>query len=235
MNIAIILAGGSGSRLSDVLPKQYIVVNNKPIFSYCMVTFNSNKNIDKIVIVAEKQWRDYIDEWIEKENITKFFGYADAGKSRQHSIFNSLEYINENIGNDEINVFIHDAARPNVTDKIIDDLSSAVKNHDGALPILQVTDTIYYTNTSEVVNDILNRDKLCIGQTPECFNFKKYLEANKNITDEEMSLVRGAAQLAFQQGLEVRLVPGDSINYKITTKTDLQSFKNQFENNGGII
>ena len=82
MNIAIILAGGTGSRLGGDIPKQYIEVSGKPIISYCLDKFENHTQIDNIVIVASEIWQDYIMSWIEKDNLSKFAGFAPAGSIR---------------------------------------------------------------------------------------------------------------------------------------------------------
>ena len=90
MNIAIILAGGTGTRLGGDIPKQYIEVAGKPIISYCLDKFEKHKLIDNIVVVASEMWQDYIMSWITKDNLKKVSGFAPAGSSRQHSIVNGM-------------------------------------------------------------------------------------------------------------------------------------------------
>ena len=102
MNIAIILAGGVGSRMKAIdRPKQYIEVKGRPIINYCLKTFEHHKEIDEIYIVADESWQDYIKEWLEKDKITKFKGFAPAGKSRQHSIYNGLIACENSAGEDD--------------------------------------------------------------------------------------------------------------------------------------
>ena len=86
MNYAIILSGGTGTRLGNARPKQYITVANKPVIMYSIEKFERNTNVDKIIIVASDEWKDFIDQLMSEYVITKYIGTALAGKSRQHSI-----------------------------------------------------------------------------------------------------------------------------------------------------
>ena len=97
MNTAIILAGGVGSRMGADRPKQFLMVQDKPIISYCFDIFQRHNEIDKVVVVVSKQWQGFVEEYVAKYGITKICGYAPAGKTRQHSIYNGLKCIEENV------------------------------------------------------------------------------------------------------------------------------------------
>ena len=101
MNTAIILAGGVGSRMGVDRPKQFLMVQDKPIISYCFDIFQKHSEIDAIVVVVSEQWQSFVEEYAAKYHVDKICGYAPAGKTRQHSIYNGLKCIAENAPDDE--------------------------------------------------------------------------------------------------------------------------------------
>ena len=225
MNIAIILSGGTGTRLGYKIPKQYIEINKKPIIQHCIETFERNTKTDQIVVVAATEWQAYIDEIIKKQNITKFFSFAEAGSSRQHSIVNGLEVIYKANFQGKVNVIIHDAARPNLTNETINKCYDGLLEADGVMPVLPVKDTMYLSEDGKTIKSLLNRDQLFGGQAPESFDFEKYYKMHAGLTEQELSLVRGSSEIAYRNGLKMLLIAGDEHNYKITTESDLEKFK----------
>lgn len=223
MKTAIILAGGTGTRLGGNIPKQYLEVANKPVITYCLEKFEANQLIDEIVIVAAEEWYAFISENIR--NIRKFKCFAPAGSSRQHSILNGMKAANPQTKK----VIIHDAARPNVSDNTISACILGLDEYDGVMPVLSVKDTIYYSETGEQISSLLNRDQLFAGQAPESFLFKKYMDIHEGMNEEELSLVRGSSEIAFKNGLSIKMIKGDEHNYKITTLVDLEKFRSEVE------
>lgn len=223
MNTAIILAGGTGTRLGGNIPKQYLEVGGKPVITYCLEKFESNTAIDEIVIVAADDWKKFITD--NMKNISKFRCFAPAGDSRQHSIVNGLKAANPNTSN----VIIHDAARPNVSDETITECINGLKDYDGVMPVLPVKDTIYFSETGEAISSLLNRDQLFAGQAPESFRYDRYLAIHQNMTVEDLGKVRGSSEIAFRNGLKIKMIKGDEHNYKITTMVDLDKFKSEVE------
>ena len=131
MNTAIILAGGVGSRMGVDRPKQFLMVREKPIISYCFDIFQNHSEIDKIVVVVSEEWQGFVEEYAQKFGVTKLCGYAPAGKTRQHSIYNGLKCIEQNAPDTDI-VIVHDAARPLVSDQIISDCIKGATEFDGS-------------------------------------------------------------------------------------------------------
>lgn len=224
MNTAIILAGGVGSRMGVDRPKQYLIVNEKPIIVYCLEIFQNHKNIDKICIVVSDEWKSYVIENVKKYGIDKVCGYAPAGKTRQHSIYNGLKCVDKNAPDTDV-VIIHDAARPLVSDKIIDDCIIGAIEDDGAMPVISVKDTIYQSKDGRSIDNLLKRSELFAGQAPESFDFKKYLDIHNSVTDDEISATAGSSEIAYRHNMNIRLVEGSERNFKITTIEDLETFE----------
>lgn len=229
MNIAIILAGGTGVRIGGDIPKQYIEVSGKPIISYCLNKYDVHKQIDSIVVVASEIWQDYIIKWIEKDKIKKFSSFAPAGSSRQHSILNGLIKAKDIGAKENDNVIIHDAARPNVSEYMISQCLDCLSYYDAVMPVLPVKDTIYLSENGKSITSLLNRDQLYAGQAPESFKFGKYFNLHNGMTEDNLAHVRGSSELAYSNGLNIHMIAGDEHNYKITTKEDLVKFIKEME------
>ena len=219
MNIALILSGGIGSRMEADIPKQYIKVDGRKIIDYCLETFEKCEGIDAIQIVADNDWQGAIEEM----PLRKLHGFSRPGKTRQLSILKGLEDIRAYAKDEDI-VIIHDAARPLVTGRMVEEMIGVAQQHDGVMPVLPMKDTVYYSEDGRVVSSLLERKCIYAGQSPEGFVFGKYYQANKALTFEEMLKINGSTEPAIMAGLDIALIPGDEQNFKITTKEDLHRF-----------
>lgn len=224
MNFAVILSGGIGSRMKGIdVPKQYLEFCGKSILAYTLEIFENNSEIDRIIIVANEVWHKKIIETIKKCKISKFQTFAMPGETRQESIRNGLEKCLCTCFNDK--VVVHDAVRPLVSSNLISKCLSMLSDYDGCMPVLSVNDTIYFSKDGETIDNLLDRSTLYAGQSPEAFNLKKYREINFNATKEVLMNIRGSSEIAFLNGLNIALIPGEDSNFKITTIADLERFK----------
>lgn len=224
MNIALILAGGSGSRMGLDIPKQYLKVCGRPVIEYSLSVFAENMRIDAIQIVAEDKWRDIIRECLERTDSNhKCKGFSTPGINRQLSILNGLKDISR-YAPPESAVIIHDAARPRVSRDLIERSLNALLEHDGVLPVLPMKDTVYYSATGQKVDSLLQRECIYAGQAPETFRLGVYLEANRRLLPEEILKINGSTEPAILARMDIAMIPGDECNYKITTKADLRRF-----------
>lgn len=226
MNAAIVLSGGIGTRLGADIPKQYIEVDGKSILEYSLSNFLLSELIQVIVIVLNDRWKRYVSRFAPEGYLNgKTILYANPGETRQMSILNGLLAIQHTDCEVE-KVIIHDGARPSVTlDTIENCLEACDGNFAGAMPILPVKDTVYYSNDGVQISSLLNRARIFSGQAPEAFLFKPYLNAHFSISNEDLLGINGSSELAYKCGLKIRLIPGDPQNYKITDSTDLERFK----------
>lgn len=205
-------------------PKQYIKVNGRMIIDYCLHTLLTHESIDAVQIVADGMWQEAVRECV-RENESRFRGFSSPGENRQLSILNGLEDI-RNYAGDADCVLIHDAARPLVSAKQIADCLEAVRTgHDGALPVLPMKDTVYYSEDGRVVTSLLDRSRIFAGQAPEAFLLGKYVEANRFLLPERILKINGSTEPAVMAGMDIALIPGDEGNFKITTKADLERFR----------
>ena len=225
MNIAVILSGGVGSRMGLDRPKQYIEIDGSPILNYCLNTFMGNAKIDAFVIVCANEWKDYVCHHVNRLHSSKPVYYAAPGETRQYSIYNALKVIQKYYYGDDDIVIIHDAARPLVSGKLIEDCIKACANADGVMPVIACKDTIYQSEDGKYIKALLNRDELWNGQAPEAFRLKKYLTAHEAMSSDVLLKINGSTELAYKAGLECRMITGDPMNFKITTMEDLDTFK----------
>lgn len=233
MNIAVILAGGTGTRLGGDIPKQYIEVEGKPVIGYCLDTFFAHPSVDAIQVVADVSWRDFILDYIKnseevpKEMLFKWKGFSAPGLNRQLSIYHALEDC-MNYASVDDHVLIHDAARPLVSNACIEACFEEVQRHDGVLPVLPMKDTVYLSEDGERISSLLKREQIFAGQAPEAFRLGKYYEANRALLPDRIKEINGATEPAILAGLDVVMTEGDERNYKITTMADLGRFRQGF-------
>ncbi len=227
---ALLLSGGIGSRLSSSIPKQYLKVRGKMVILYSLATLLEDRLIDKVWIVAAEEWRDRILAAMREEGLPEesFGGFAEPGRCRQGSILNGLEAILAGIGEAEDGdcVLIHDAARPLVSKQMIHTAFRLAEEHDGAMPVLPMKDTVYLSDPEKkCAAERLDRDRVFAGQAPEAFRLKPYYEANARYTIEELEQIRGSSEPAIDAGMDIAIFPGEEENFKITTEEDLERFQ----------
>lgn len=222
--IGIILSGGVGNRMKSAVPKQYISVDGRMIIDYCLDRFVSHPRIDALIIAVADEWKQIVNKGIIDRRLKIPVYYSAPGEVRQETIYKALRVAAEHYSERDI-VIIHDAARPMVSDRLIDDCMDACKMYDGAMPVLPVKDTIYQSKDGATISSLLPRSTLFAGQAPEAFVLGKYLNAHRTITRDELLTVNGSSELAHKQGLSIKLIAGDERNFKITTPEDLHRFE----------
>lgn len=229
-------------------PKQYIEVNGKPIIFYCLESLFAHERIGAVQIVADEMWRELIlkcvDDICDAESYKgsvcgtayrtdgmssagsrrKFRGFSVPGENRQLSILHGLEDIRKYAADDDY-VLIHDAARPLLSAVLITDCLNAAAAHEGALPVLPMKDTVYFSEDGERITSLLERDRIFAGQAPEAFLFGKYVEAVRALLPERIYKINGSTEPAVMAGMDIAMIPGDEGNFKITTMADLERFR----------
>ncbi len=206
-NTAIIVAAGSGSRLPSEIPKQYLKLRDVELLAYSVQTFLSHAHIDQVVIVTSNDYLKHVT--VHYPQCTVVMG----GETRQDSVFNGL---NACLPDTEI-VLVHDAARPLIPKRIIDDCLSGLQTLDGVAPAIMPVDSMVEMVDSGFRN--LQRDSLRIIQTPQCFhlNILKQAHNSGKVDTDEMGLVKQAnpqARLGF--------VAGAPETMKVTRAHDLE-------------
>ena len=207
MNIAIILAGGSGTRFKSKIPKQYFKIGNKSIINYTIDAFEKSSLIDKIIIVVDKK---YIND-IRKKNPKHMV--VSGGKSRFESSYNGILACPKN----SKKVLIHDAARPFISQEIITSCIEALNNYEAVVTSIQTTDTVIRVKNMEILQ-VEDRNQIFLNQTPQGFKYKTIFDAHKNRTGS----VTDDISLLDLNKTKCKVVKGSKKNIKITTNDDIQ-------------
>ena len=217
MNVAIILAAGNGTRLSNNIKKQFIKIHDKQLFLFSFDSFCSS-NIDKILIVSSKEDINYVRSLVSSNE--KFLDVIAGGETRQHSVKNALDYLKCILADDDV-ILIHDAARPLIKFPLINEVINKTIEYDCCSLILPIKDTIISLSNNNY-ESTLEQDKLASVQTPQGFKFKIIYEAHLKAIH---SSATDDAQLVKSLGLNIHLIKGDEQNFKITTNEDLNYFE----------
>lgn len=226
MNIAVILAGGVGTRMGHNIPKQYILVEDKPVLLYTLESFQACADVDRIIIVADQVWREQILEWVGQYGITKFLDFADPGATRQDSVFSGLTQCKKHTANEDDIAVVHDGVRAMITPQLIHDLIAGLEGYDGCIPVVPLKDAVFFSETGDTIDSLVDRNKLFCGQSPECFYLLPYWEINNRMSAQERSKVLADHELAFQCGWRVHVHPGNENNFKLTTPSDIERMIN---------
>ena len=219
---AIITAAGSGSRFSPgkkSIPKQFIRLKGKPVILFSLEAFQKCRQIDEILVSADNSYFDFIHSLAVKNGITKLTTLAEGGRTRFISVKNAFFQISGKPGD---LILIHDAARPNINRKFVEELLTSALKYGEVIPGIKIDETVKRENKG-IVTGTIDRDNLWTVQTPQVFRYsvlkKSYKKAGrKNDFTDEAGLVERA-------GYNVRLIKGSRDNIKITTQEDLRTLK----------
>lgn len=231
-NVAIILAGGSGSRLGADRPKQFLHVAGKTIMEHSIEAFHKNERIDEIAIVSKA---DFV---MDVEKIAKRNGYAKVkhvlcgGKERYHS---SLAALNAYTDSD-VCLLIHDCVRPLVSQRIIDDCIDALQDFEAVDVAIPATDTIIELDDEGNIARIPQRKMLRNAQTPQCFRRDTLRKAFDMALKDPNFIPTDDATVVFTYLPEVpiKVVNGETTNIKVTYKEDLELAEKLLSTPSGI-
>jgi 2-C-methyl-D-erythritol 4-phosphate cytidylyltransferase len=187
--------------------------------------FENHNDVDAIVVCTNKEYIDQVMVWCKQYDLCKVKAVVAGGETRQQSVFNGLKAIKELIKNDDDVVLIHDAARPLISYKIIDDNIEGCKKFGAVDTVIKASDTIVQSADNNTITNIPNRSELYQGQTPQSFKFSIIYNAHLKAMNGEIKNVTDDAKLVIESGHPVHLVNGSAQNFKITTFDDLMLLK----------
>ena len=217
--VAIVLAAGTGKRMQSNIPKQYLMLQDKPVLYYSLKTFEES-NVDEIILVVGKDDIEYChEEIVDKYNFKKVTKIIEGGAERYHSVYNGLNAI----GYADY-VLIHDGARPFITLDIIKKIIEEVSIYNACVVGVPSKDTVKIINEDGIVMDTPNRDKVWSVQTPQAFSYniiKKAYELLFSSKQEDINITDDAMVVEHVLKCPVKLVIGEYYNIKITTPDDL--------------
>lgn len=224
MIYAEILAGGKGTRMGNVnMPKQFLPLKGKAILIHTLEKFILNNRFDQIIIITPKEWINHTKDIIKKSIADDRVVVIAGGADRNETIMNGVRYIEETFGLNEEDVIVtHDAVRPFITHRIIEENIEAVLKHHAVDTVIPAIDTIVESSNHEYVTDIPVRDHMYQGQTPQSFNIQTLVKHYSNLSAEEKQILTDACKICSLAGEKVYLVNGGISNIKITTPYDLK-------------
>lgn len=224
MIYAVIAAGGVGNRMGNTeKPKQYLALRGKPVIAHTVEKFYTNDAFAKILILCPQPWVSYTQDILRENGLSdERIVVLPGGDTRNETIMNAIRYIEQGDGLDEDTIIVtHDAVRPLVTARIIDDNIAAAKAFGASDTVVPATDTIVESQDHAVISNIPDRSKLYQGQTPQAFKAKQLKELYESLSDEEKDILTDACKIFSMKGHPVHLVNGEVFNIKITYPYDL--------------
>ena len=222
MNLAIIFAGGSGTRMGSDIPKQFLQLVDRPVLAHTLGIFQSHPEIDGIYLVVHRDWEAEARKIAADYGITKLRGIAFGGASAQESIYNGLCYAAERESPDAV-VLLHDGARPYLTPQVIADNIAAVRRYGNAVTYTPCFETLVLSRDGQKVDGIPARRESYSAQAPQSFVLKDILGIHAKIRQrpEGYEDMVDQATICFTLGIPVHLVQGCRGNVKLTTPEDL--------------
>jgi len=216
---AIIPAGGRGKRSGTETPKQYLKFHGKELIVYTLEVFQKNNLVDEIIISAEPEYFSLLKEIKNKYNLTKILRVIEGGEERQDSVYNALKSIKAS--NDDL-VAVHDAARPLLPDSILTSAINTAKEKGNALVCLKARDTLL--KGDKIVKEYVDRTEMQYVQTPQIFKYGDLMKA-MNKAYEKNFIGTDESMLIEKLGIDINIVEGSMLNFKVTTSTDIEMFK----------
>ena len=226
MNVAVIIAGGSGSRMGQDIPKQFINVYDKPVLVYTLESFQKHPQIDKILVVCIDGWHDVVKAYAKQFGVDKLKWVVSGGKSGQESIRNGVYALEGRCTDDDI-VVIHDGIRPLVDETVLTDVIVKCQQYGNAVTSLPYNEQIFVVDDEISTVKYIPRETLRRVSTPQAYRFGKLLWAYKKAFAEGIGVFGSSYTNTMMVELGERLyfAAGSDKNIKLTTKDDLEMFK----------
>lgn len=227
-NIAVILAGGSGQRFGTALPKQFLPLAGKTVIEHSIEAFEQCAAIDEIAVVMNADYLPMMQEIIDRNGWLKVRKLLPGGAERH---FSTLSAINAYEGCSDINLIFHDAARPAVSQRIINEVVEALQTHDAVAVAVPSTDTVFeVSEEGRYITGIPSRQRLRCAQTPQAFRSAVIQEAyRKALQDPQFTSTDDCGVLhKYSPEVPIFIVLGDTCNIKLTYPEDTVILERHF-------
>ena len=229
MNTALLMMGGSGTRFGADIPKQFVKVNGRPIFSYILEGYNALDCVDKIIVVSHADWIDYVKEIAAEIDADKLYAVAAGGSTRSESVRNGLIAAADYSSDDDV-ILIHDATHPYVDAVGTQEVIEGVKECGGATLAQFNYDTVYKMDDDHILTNIEPRFNIVAGASPEAFTFGRIYDIYMNSPREELESMTSAGAIALAHGIKMKVVRANVLNLKITYADDMNLFEKLCDN-----
>ena len=226
MNVAIIIAGGSGHRMGQDIPKQFINVYDKPVLIYTLEGFQRHPLIDAIEVVCIDGWHDVLKAYAKQFDITKLKWIVSGGETGQESIRNGVFNLEDKCAVDDI-VIIHDGIRPLVDDTVLSDVIMKCEQYGNAVTSMPYNEQIFIVDDEISTVKYIPRETLRRVSTPQAYKFGLLDEKYHEAFEKRIGIYGSSYTNTMMVELGVRLyfASGSDKNIKLTTKDDLEMFK----------
>ncbi len=224
MNIALIIAGGSGHRMKQEIPKQFLNVNDKPIIIYTLEAFQSHPDIDEIGVVCIDGWHEILGAYARQYKIDKLKWIVLGGENGQSSIRNGVFEAERRYELNDI-ILVHDAIRPMVSHEIISDCIIQCRQHGSAIVTTPCNTAVLRRSGNEQSNEVVPREQLAMTQTPQAFPIGKLADAHRKALKQGITNSVASCTMMIELGENVHFSIGAETNIKLTTPDDLKIFR----------
>ena len=226
MNVAVIIAGGSGTRMGQDIPKQFINVYDKPVLIYTLEGFEKHPQIDAIEVVCIDGWHDVLWAYVKQYNISKLKWVVSGGKTGQESIRNGVYNLEGVCAEDDI-VIVHDGIRPLVDEVVLTDVILKAKQYGNAVTALPYNEQIFVADDEISTVKYIPRETLRRVATPQAYRFGNLDRRYHEAFEKEIGIYGSSYTNTMMVELGERLyfAAGSDKNIKLTTKDDLELFK----------
>lgn len=225
MIVALLTAAGTGSRMGQDIPKQFMHVENKPLIVHTMEAFERHPAIDAIMVVTLSSWIDVLNAYSAQFNISKLKWIVPGGESGQESIYNGLVKLKEYL-NDDDTIIVHDGNRCMVSSEIISDSIATYRKYGSAVAAIPCVEAVFRSDDNGVSSvDSIPREQLLRTQTPHTYSFGDLFDAHEEAKVQGITNTAASCTLMQKLGHRVYFSRGSEENIKITTVDDLMIFK----------
>ena len=223
--VALLTAAGTGTRMGQDIPKQFMHVDNKPLIVHTMEAFQNHPNVDSIMVVTLPAWKAVLQAYACQFNISKLEWVVEGGKTGQESIYNGLKTLKESLTDDDV-VMVHDGNRCLVSSEIISNSLAVFNAHGSAVAAIPCVEAVFRSNDNGVSSDVsIPREMLYRTQTPHTYTLGKLLWAHDEAQKQSITNTAASCTLMQMLGETVYFSKGSETNLKITTVDDMLIFE----------
>lgn len=223
-NVALLIAGGSGNRMNQDIPKQFITVNERPVIVYTLEAFETHPEIDCIAVVCIEGWEQVLWAYAKQFNISKLKYVVPGGKNGQDSIRNGVMELEKHFEPTDL-VLIHDAIRPMVSAEIISDNIRVATQFGNAVTVIPCAEAMMETEDGVASVGSYPRDRLKRTQTPQSFRIGDICDLHRRALEAGITNSVASCTLKIEMGEQVYFSSGSEKNIKLTTVEDIDIFK----------
>ena len=224
MNIALIIAGGSGTRMHQNIPKQFLTVNDRPVIVYTLEAFQRHPEIDAIAVVCIEGWEHVLKAYAAQYGIGKLRWVIPGGENGQASIRNGVFELERSCAAEDL-VLVHDAIRPLVSAEIISDCILTARRYGSAVATIPCAEAMLETTDGETAMASYPRSQLRRTQTPQGFPLGRLCAYHRRALEKGITDSIASCTLAIELGEEIHFSAGSEKNIKLTTVEDIDIFK----------